>query len=132
MRARFFRTWRFEVLQRKLLFLSAQASQAAELAAAYETFEAKFAALDSDGDGFISGAEARLSLLQSELPTEELRQIWDMSDMRKNGGLDKHEFVISMLLIQRREQGLPLPDTLPLVWRTPPKHAKVSPLIQPN
>jgi len=39
--------------------------------------------------------------------------------MRKVGSLNQHEFVVAMLLVLRREQGLPLPDTLPLVWRTP-------------
>ena len=97
-----------------------------ELAAAYQQFAGAFEQLDGDGDGFISGAEARPVLLQSGLSTADLRLIWDLADVGKDGRLDQHEFVLAMLLIQRRQQGQSLPTALPAVLCSPPSQSETS------
>jgi Ca2+-binding EF-hand superfamily protein len=85
----------------------------AELSAAYAMFAPQFAQLDSDGDGFISGAEARPVLSQSGLATSDLRKIWDLADVGADGKLDGQEFVIAMLLMAKCQRGEALPSVLP-------------------
>ena len=91
-----------------------------ELEQAYEEFADKFATLDVDGDGFITGTEARPVLMQWALEINDLRMVWDISDIHGDGKLDKHEFVIAMMLCQRRQRGIPLPANLPPALRAPP------------
>ena len=44
-----------------------------------------------------------------------LAQIWDLADINKAGQLNRDEFAIAMYLIvqQRSNPGVPLPETLP-------------------
>jgi len=86
----------------------------------YSRFVQDFCKIDTDGDGYISGLEARGVLTQSELPTGELRRIWDLSDITSDGRLDEHEFAVAMILVRMRQQGAALPDVLPLHLRTRP------------
>ena len=51
-----------------------------------------FAELDTDGDGFITGNEARDFFLRSELPTQTLGAIWESFPRRRYGHLDAYEF----------------------------------------
>ena len=51
-----------------------------------------FAALDTDGDGFITGNEARDFFERSELPTQSLREIWESIPKRRYLHLDAREF----------------------------------------
>jgi len=39
-------------------------------------------------------------MMASALPTEQLRQVWALSDQDKDGLLDEHEFLICMQLIR--------------------------------
>jgi len=100
-------------------------------AAAYAKFASNFAFLDSDGDGLITGGEARPVLAASGLPTGVLRQIWDLADMGVDGMLDQHEFVIAMHLIERSQRGEALPSELPREYLTPPRETISSSANQP-
>jgi hypothetical protein len=52
----------------------------------------RFRNMDKDNDGFVSGGEARPFFLQSELPPEELAQIWASFPKVKPGYLNAQEF----------------------------------------
>ena len=79
----------------------------------YARFAEQFGAMDRDADGFIAGQEAKHILKQSELPQSDLRRIWDLADMTKDGRLDRHEFAVAMVLISARRAGSNLPEVLP-------------------
>lgn len=68
---------------------------------------------DTDRNGLISAAEARVVLETSGLPMAELSHIWQMSDIGQDGQLSPGEFVCAMHLTFRRWQGAPLPRELP-------------------
>ncbi|KAJ1496310.1 hypothetical protein T484DRAFT_1606873, partial [Baffinella frigidus] len=82
-------------------------------AADYQRYASPFAGLDLDGDGYISGREARPVLAGSGLPNAELRKIWELADMTGDGRLDMHEFVVAQILVAARVQGHELPEELP-------------------
>lgn len=86
----------------------------------YSRFVEQFRNIDADADGYISGLEARPLLTQSELPTPDLRKIWDLADMTSDGRLDSHEFAVAMILVQARQKGAALPDMLPPHLKAPP------------
>jgi len=86
----------------------------------YARFVEHFRNIDTDADGYVSGLEARPLLTQSELPVAELRKIWDLADMTSDGRLDRHEFAVAMILIQARQKGAALPESLPAHLRSPP------------
>lgn len=53
--------------------------------------------------------------MNSRLPESVLAQIWDLSDITKTGSLNKDEFAVAMLLINRKNaSNAPIPKTLPL------------------
>eukprot|EP00026_Physarum_polycephalum_P000639 Phypoly_transcript_00640.p1 GENE.Phypoly_transcript_00640~~Phypoly_transcript_00640.p1 ORF type:complete len:1212 (+),score=296.22 Phypoly_transcript_00640:141-3776(+) len=68
---------------------------------------------DDDGDGFITGGQARNLFGSSGLPMQLLGQIWLMADLNKDQKLDPHEFIIAMFLIANRKRGLELPPVVP-------------------
>lgn len=63
----------------------------------------------------LGGAAVRDVMLQSGLPQEALRKVWDLADIDANGMLDAEEFAVAMTLIRRaRSNGIStIPDTLP-------------------
>eukprot|EP00903_Cladosiphon_okamuranus_P005964 g5888.t1 len=63
--------------------------------------------------GKLSAVNARAPLVQSGLPNDTLRVIWDLSDMDNDGMLDLEEFTVAMHLCDRTKGGEPLPDALP-------------------
>eukprot|EP01089_Gocevia_fonbrunei_P000522 TRINITY_DN1053_c0_g1_i2.p1 TRINITY_DN1053_c0_g1~~TRINITY_DN1053_c0_g1_i2.p1 ORF type:complete len:446 (-),score=93.20 TRINITY_DN1053_c0_g1_i2:26-1363(-) len=85
-----------------------------------EKFEEIWIKADTDGDGYVTGPQARDLFGRSNLDTVDLGKIWNLSDINKDGKLDKEEFIISMVLINYRLKGKPLPNTLP-VSLLPPK-----------
>jgi EH domain-containing protein 1 len=74
------------------------------------TYESQFASVQSNG--FVTGAAAKGVLGNSGLPVSQLRPIWDLSDVDKDGKLDLHEFVIAMFLIDMAKKGHALPARL--------------------
>lgn len=55
----------------------------------------------------------RLFFEKSHLPVPDLRKIWQLSDINKDGMLTLEEFSIAMHLIVLRRNNIPVPDVLP-------------------
>jgi GTPase SAR1 family protein len=72
-------------------------------------------------NGLVSGVAAKPILSGSGLPVASLRKIWDLSDIDKDGQLDKNEFVVAMCLIETCKVGNALPDQLDATWVPPGK-----------
>ena len=66
-------------------------------------------------NGLVSGMAVRPVLERSNLPVDVLRHVWNLSDIDRDGCLDKDEFAVAMHLAMRTKKGAPLPDagTLP-------------------
>jgi hypothetical protein len=63
--------------------------------------------------GFIlqlSGALAKGFFEKSKLPLSELREIWQLADVTRDGCLDLTEFKMAMHLVVLRRHGLPIPS----------------------
>ncbi|KAM3423944.1 hypothetical protein BST61_g1338 [Cercospora zeina] len=74
-------------------------------------FDEFFATLDPAGHGIITGEQAVSFFSNSGLSEESLAQIWDLSDIKSEGRLNKDEFAVAMYLI--RQQRGPNPAQLP-------------------
>ncbi|CAM9787742.1 unnamed protein product [Chrysoparadoxa australica] len=73
-----------------------------------------FRKLDEDGSGTLDGAEAAPLLMRSGLPTSVLKNVWQLSDVDKEGSLNEHEWAVAMhLIICIGTRGLPVPAALP-------------------
>mmetsp|Transcript_54422 Transcript_54422/g.127029 ORF Transcript_54422/g.127029 Transcript_54422/m.127029 type:complete len:707 (-) Transcript_54422:55-2175(-) len=80
-----------------------------------ERYIKSFQKADVDGDGFVSGTEARVILDNTGLPQMDLSHIWNLADMDMDGRLDFKEFVIALhLAFKRLKERVPLPPSLPL------------------
>lgn len=75
-------------------------------------YDALFESL-SPVNGRISGSTAKDQLLKSKLPNSVLGKIWKLSDVDKDGFLDKDEFALAMHLINIKLQGNDIPFELP-------------------
>ncbi|KAJ3374139.1 hypothetical protein GGF31_008355 [Allomyces arbusculus] len=69
--------------------------------------------VDQDGKGFATANECYSFFLNSNLPPEDLRQIWSLVTFDAVPQLKKSDFVVAMHLIFERLAGKPIPDTLP-------------------
>lgn len=79
-----------------------------------DKYLAAFAMLDVTGGGSISSDDAKEVFERTELPQEELAQIWAITDVDGDNQLSAGEFACAMHLAWRRRQGHPLPPVLPL------------------
>eukprot|EP01066_Platyproteum_vivax_P016870 Platyproteum_vivax@DN7244_c0_g1_i5.p1 len=68
---------------------------------------------DVAGLGYLAPSDVRRIMEKSGLPSNVLRQIWDMSDKNNDGRLSEREFVVAMHLASRAKKGVPLPEELP-------------------
>lgn len=82
-----------------------------------------FKMLPGGQSGTVSGAGAREVMIESGLEVGVLRQIWDLSDIDKDGFLDKDEFAVCWYLINQAKAGKILPATLPPNIIPPSKRA---------
>ena len=57
--------------------------------------------------------QVRQVMVGSKLAMPILGQIWDLSDVDRDGFLDRYEFTVAMHLVFRALQGDKLPETLP-------------------
>ena len=73
-------------------------------------FESQFVAAQSGG--YVSGASAKTVLASSGVPKTALRKIWELSDIDKDGQLDKNEFVVCLYLVDMVKRGEELPAKL--------------------
>jgi intersectin len=60
----------------------------------------QFNQLDRSRIGLLTGQQARGVLGESQLPTQLLAQIWNMSDVNKDGCLSIEEFCTAQFLIE--------------------------------
>lgn len=73
-----------------------------------------FNQVDTNRTGFLTGIQARNILVNSGLSNQHLANIWNLSDIDKDGNLTSEEFILSMHLVDRVKAGETLPITLPL------------------
>jgi len=62
--------------------------------------------------GYILGGKAKELLMASGIDVAALRKIWDLSDIDKDGKLDKYEFTIALYLTEKVQEGYDLPVAL--------------------
>ncbi|XP_053185550.1 epidermal growth factor receptor substrate 15-like 1 isoform X2 [Scomber japonicus] len=86
-------------------------------------FEGIFESL-SPVNGLLSGDKVKPVLINSKLPLDVLGKIWDLSDVDKDGHLDKYEFTVVMHLVYRAMENEPIPTTLPASLIPPSKRKK--------
>lgn len=63
--------------------------------------------------GKLSGDKVKPILLNSKLPTEMLGHVWELSDIDKDGFLDREEFSLAMHLVYKALDHDPVPSSLP-------------------
>ncbi|XP_034947900.1 ralBP1-associated Eps domain-containing protein 1 isoform X2 [Chelonus insularis] len=76
-------------------------------------YAAQFARLQPDPEGLLAGHVARTFFEKSRLPVAELRRIWQLADVTRDGALSLQEFYVAMHLVVLRRNHVPLPDNLP-------------------
>ncbi|KRX63697.1 Epidermal growth factor receptor substrate 15-like 1, partial [Trichinella sp. T9] len=78
-------------------------------------------------NGKLSGEQVKPVLFNSGLSKNLLRKIWDLSDIDKDGHLDKHEMTLALHLVYRALENDPVPDVLPLSMIPPAKREQYKP-----
>jgi hypothetical protein len=64
--------------------------------------------------GFLTTETARSILVKTGLGKEELRKIWNLSDIDRDGYFDFDEYVVAMFLCDAViQKGRPIPNELP-------------------
>uniref|UniRef100_A0A8C1AHU3 Epidermal growth factor receptor pathway substrate 15-like 1a n=1 Tax=Cyprinus carpio carpio TaxID=630221 RepID=A0A8C1AHU3_CYPCA len=77
-------------------------------------------------NGLLSGEKVKPVLINSKLPVDVLGKVWDLSDIDKDGHLDKDEFAVAMHLVYRALEKEPVPSVLPSSLIPPSKRKKSS------
>ncbi|XP_072457378.1 epidermal growth factor receptor substrate 15-like 1 isoform X1 [Notamacropus eugenii] len=75
-------------------------------------------------NGLLSGDKVKPVLMNSKLPLDILGRVWDLSDIDKDGHLDKDEFAVAMHLVYRALEKEPVPSVLPPSLIPPSKRKK--------
>ncbi|KAK0155131.1 Epidermal growth factor receptor substrate 15 [Merluccius polli] len=88
-------------------------------------FDAIFDSLSPVG-GFLTGDKVKPVLLNSKLPVDVLGRVWELSDIDRDGMLDRDEFAVAMYLVYRALEGEPVPMSLPPPLVAPSKRKKPS------
>ncbi len=76
-------------------------------------YTTQFFSMQPNPRGSIPGALAKEFFEKSRLPISELRKIWQLSDVTKDGCLSLEEFLTAMHLVVLRRNDIPLPEELP-------------------
>ncbi|XP_034035594.1 epidermal growth factor receptor substrate 15 isoform X2 [Thalassophryne amazonica] len=76
--------------------------------------------------GMLTGEKVKPVLLNSKLPVDILGRVWELSDIDRDGMLDKDEFAVAMYLVYRALEGEPVPMSLPPPLVPPSKRKKPS------
>lgn len=91
-----------------------------------ERLVGSFEALGPQG-GFLSTKMARDVLVNTGLEKDQLRQIWNLSDIDRDGLFDKDEYVVAMFLCDAvMQKGRPVPSELPASVVPPSKRNLVA------
>ncbi|KAG7513993.1 epidermal growth factor receptor substrate 15-like 1 isoform X3 [Solea senegalensis] len=75
-------------------------------------------------NGLLSGDKVKPVLINSKLPLDILGKVWDLSDIDKDGHLDRDEFAVAMHLVYRALEKEPVPALLPSSLIPPSKRKK--------
>lgn len=78
-----------------------------------EYYRTQFCNLQPDPNSLLPGSVARQFFEKSRLPVQELRKIWQLADVTKDGALSLSEFNTAMHLVVLRRNNIALPDVLP-------------------
>uniref|UniRef100_A0A182MSE0 EF-hand domain-containing protein n=1 Tax=Anopheles culicifacies TaxID=139723 RepID=A0A182MSE0_9DIPT len=73
----------------------------------------QFRTIQPDVHGLVTGPVARVFFEKSRIPIDELRHIWQMCDVTRDGALNLAEFTAAMHLVVLRRNNIPVPATLP-------------------
>eukprot|EP00571_Detonula_confervacea_P006050 CAMPEP_0172313864 /NCGR_PEP_ID=MMETSP1058-20130122/21151_1 /TAXON_ID=83371 /ORGANISM="Detonula confervacea, Strain CCMP 353" /LENGTH=551 /DNA_ID=CAMNT_0013027587 /DNA_START=111 /DNA_END=1766 /DNA_ORIENTATION=+ len=91
-----------------------------------ERLKESFAALGPQG-GFLSPQTAKEVLIKTGLQKDQLRAIWNLSDIDRDGYLDHHEYVVAMFLCDAViQKGRPIPAELPMSVIPPSKRPMIN------
>uniref|UniRef100_A0A8C6S5E2 Epidermal growth factor receptor pathway substrate 15 n=1 Tax=Neogobius melanostomus TaxID=47308 RepID=A0A8C6S5E2_9GOBI len=88
-------------------------------------FDSIFESLGPAG-GMLTGDKVKPVLLNSKLPVDILGRVWELSDLDRDGMLDRDEFSVAMYLVYRALEGEPVPMSLPPPLVPPSKRKKPS------
>ncbi|XP_061680244.1 epidermal growth factor receptor substrate 15 isoform X4 [Syngnathoides biaculeatus] len=88
-------------------------------------FDSIFDSLGPVG-GMLTGDKVKPVLLNSKLPVDILGRVWELSDIDRDGMLDKEEFSVAMYLVYRALEGETVPVSLPPPLVPPSKRKKPS------
>lgn len=78
-----------------------------------EYYTKQFRSVQIDPNGLVAGHIARVFFEKSRIPVEELRHIWQLCDVTRDGALSLGEFTAAMHLVVLRRNNIPLPSQLP-------------------
>ncbi|XP_059616752.1 ralBP1-associated Eps domain-containing protein 2 [Phlebotomus argentipes] len=78
-----------------------------------EYYNKQFRTVQPDPNGLLSGPVAKMFFEKSRIPVEELRRIWQLCDVTRDGALSLEEFTAAMHLVVLRKNSIPLPQHLP-------------------
>uniref|UniRef100_A0A182RCP6 EF-hand domain-containing protein n=1 Tax=Anopheles funestus TaxID=62324 RepID=A0A182RCP6_ANOFN len=78
-----------------------------------EYYLKQFRTIQPDVHGLLTGPVARVFFEKSRIPIDELRHIWQMCDVTRDGALNLAEFTAAMHLVVLRRNNIPVPATLP-------------------
>ncbi|XP_049398601.1 EH domain-containing protein 1-like isoform X2 [Solanum stenotomum] len=71
-----------------------------------------FSLADSDGDGRLTGGDAIKFFAMSNLPRQDLKQVWAIADSKRQGFLGFREFIAAMQLVSLAQAGHPVSSDL--------------------
>ncbi|XP_066548214.1 epidermal growth factor receptor substrate 15 isoform X2 [Amia ocellicauda] len=77
-------------------------------------------------NGMLSGEKVKPVLLNSKLPVDVLGRVWELSDIDRDGMLDRDEFAVAMYLVYRALEKEPVPMSLPAPLVPPSKRKKTA------
>lgn len=77
----------------------------------------QFKAVQPDVNKLISGQVAKIYFEKSRIPVKELRHIWQLCDVTRDGALSLNEFIAAMHLIVLRRNSIPVPSVLPALLK---------------
>lgn len=78
-----------------------------------EYYIKQFRAVQPDLNGLLSGHIAKVFFEKSRIPVDELRHIWQLCDVTRDGALSLNEFIAAMHLVVLRRNNIPIPAMLP-------------------
>eukprot|EP00833_Pecoramyces_ruminatium_P002028 jgi/Orpsp1_1/1176060/evm.model.c7180000056261.1 len=76
-------------------------------------YDQYFNSIDLNRNQYVTGEQCKVFFSKSGLSTQDLAQIWELSDISKTGYLSREEFYIAMHLIRLRKNGMDLPSKIP-------------------